>query len=41
MIYVMHITRKERKRALREVYAVEPAAPKYNPWSEIPIIFDR
>ena len=41
MIYVTHVTRKERKRALRDVYAVEPAEPKYNPWSEIPIIFDR
>jgi len=31
MIYATHIPKKERKRALREVYAVEPIAPKYNP----------
>ena len=41
MIYATHITKKERKRALREVYAIEPAVPKYNPWSEILITFDR
>ena len=31
MIYATHIPKKERKRALRDVYAVEPAAPKFNP----------
>ena len=41
MIYATHVTKKERKRALREVYAIEPAVPKYSPWSEIPITFDR
>ena len=40
MTYATHMTRKETKRALRDVYAVEPAEPKYNPWSEIPAIFD-
>ena len=33
MIYATHIPKRERKRALRDVYAVEPAAPKFNPWS--------
>ena len=27
--------------ALRDVYAIEPAAPKFNPWSACPITFDR
>ena len=41
MIYATHIPKRERKRALRDVYAVEPAAPKFNPWSSFPITFDR
>ena len=41
MIYATHIPRKERKRALRDVYAVEPVAPKFNLWSSFPITFDR
>ena len=41
MIYAMNIPRKERKRALRDVYAVEPVAPKFNLWSSFPITFDR
>ena len=41
MIYATHIPKKERKRALRDVYAVEPVAPKFNPWSSFPITFDR
>ena len=36
-----HIPKRERKRALRDVYAVEPVAPKFNPWSSCPITFDR
>lgn len=41
MIYASHVTKKERKRALCEVYAVEPAEPKHNPWSEMLITFDH
>ena len=41
MIYATHIPKKERKRALRDVYTMEPVAPKFNPWSSCPIIFDR
>jgi hypothetical protein len=41
MIYATHIPKKERKRALRDVYALEPVAPKLNPWSACPITFDR
>ena len=41
MIYVTHIPKWERKRALRDVYVVEPVAPKFNPWSACPITFDR
>ena len=40
MIYVTHIPKRERKRALREVYAIEPVAPKFNPWSSFLITFD-
>ena len=41
MIYATHVPKRERKRALRDVYAVEPVAPKFNPWSSCPITFDR
>ena len=41
MIYVTHIPKRERKSALRDVYAVEPIAPMFNPWSACPITFDR
>ena len=41
MIYATHTLKKERKRALRDVYAVEPVAPKFNPWSACPITFNR
>ena len=40
MIYASHIPKRERKRALRDVYAMEPVAPKFNPWSSYPITFD-
>ena len=40
MIYATHIPKRERKRALRDVYALEPVAPKFNPWSSCPITFD-
>ena len=33
MIYATHIPKRERKRALRDVYVIEPVAPKFNPWS--------
>ena len=41
MIYATHIPKRERKRALRDVYAMEPVAPKFNPWSACRITFDR
>src|SRR5215216_5306192 len=41
MIYVTHIPKRERKRALSDVYAIEPVAPKFKPWSACPITFDR
>src|SRR3989337_725614 len=41
MIYVTHIPKKERKRALRDIYALEHVAPKFNPWSAYPITFDK
>ena len=41
MIYATHIPKRDRKRALRDVYAVEPVAAKFNPWSACPITFDR
>ena len=40
MIYATHIPKRERKRALRGVYAMEPVTPKFNPWSSYPITFD-
>ena len=41
MIYATHIPKRERKHALRDVYAMEPVAPKFNPWSSFPITFDQ
>ena len=41
MIYATHFPKRERKHALRDVYAMEPIAPKFNPWSACPITFDR
>ena len=41
MIYATHIPKRKRKRALRDVYAVEPVAPKFNPWLAFPITFDH
>ena len=41
MIYATHIPKRERKRVLRDVCAIEPVAPKFNPWSLFPITFDR
>ena len=41
MIYATHIPKRERKHALKDVYALEPVAPKFNPWSSCPITFDR
>ena len=32
MIYVTHIPKRERKRALRDVYAIEPTIPTPNDW---------
>ena len=41
MIYTTHISKRERKCALRDVYAMEPVSPKFNPWSSCPITSDR
>ena len=41
MIYATHIPKRKCKRMLRDVYAIEPVAPKFNPWSACPITFDR
>src|SRR3954468_17153395 len=41
MIYATRIPKRECKRALRGVYAIELVAPKFYPWSACPITFDR
>ena len=41
MIYATHIPKREWKRALRDVYVMEPVTPEFNPWSSCPITFDR
>ena len=41
MIYATHIPKRERKGALRDIYAMEPVAPKFNPWYSCPITFDH
>ena len=40
MIYATHVPKSERKHALRDVYVMEPVAPKFNPWSSCPITFN-
>ena len=40
MIYATHIPKREQKCALRDVYALELVAPKFNPLSSCPITFD-
>ena len=39
MIFATHIPKQ--KREPRDVYAMEPVAPKLNTWSSCPITFDR
>ena len=41
MIHATHIPKRERRRALRDVYTMELVAPKYNPWSSGSLTFDR
>ena len=41
MIHADHIPKRRHERALRDTHAVEPVAPKLNPWSAYPITFDR
>ena len=41
MIYATHIPKRRHKRALRDVRAIEPVTPKFNPWSACPVTFDR
>ena len=41
MIYATRIPKKERKRALHDIYFIELVAPKFNPLSACPIMFDR
>ena len=41
MIYATHIPKRERKRALRDIYAVEPVATKFSLWSSFPITFNQ
>ena len=41
MIYATHLPKREWKRALRDVCAMELVAPKFNPWSSCPITFDH
>ena len=41
MIYTTHIPKREHKRVLMDIYAIEPVARKFNPWSSCPITFDR
>ena len=41
MIYATHIPKSKHKRALQDVYDVDPVAPKFNPWLACPITFDR
>ena len=41
MIYATHIPKREQKQALRDVYAMEPVVPKFNPWPACPFTFDH
>ena len=39
-VNMIHVMKRRSKRALRDVCAVEPVTPKFNPWSACPITFD-
>ena len=38
---MLHTSPRGSASALRDVYAIEPVAPKFNPWSSCPITFDH
>ena len=38
---MVHVTKRRSKHALRDIRAVEPVTPKFNPWSACPITFDH
>lgn len=40
MIYVTHITKREREHALWDIYVLERVGPKFNPLLTFPITFD-
>ena len=38
---MIHVTKRRSKHALRDIRAVEPVTPKFNPWLACPFTFDR
>ena len=38
---MIHVTKRRSKHALRDIRAIEPVTPKFNPWLACPITFDR
>ena len=38
---MIHVTKRRRKHALRDIRAVEPVTPMFNPWLACPMTFDR
>src|SRR4051812_4481328 len=38
---MIHVTKRRSKSSLRDICAVEPVTPRFNPWSACPITFDR
>ena len=40
-VNMIHMAKRRSKHALRDIRAVEPVTPKFNPWLACPITFDR
>ena len=40
-VNMIHVTKRRSKHALRDIRAVEPVTPKFNPWLACPITFDH
>ena len=38
---MIHVTKRRSKHALRDIRAVEPVTPKFNPWLACLITFDH
>ena len=38
---MIHVAKRRSKHALRDIRAIEPVTPRFNPWLDCPITFDH